>query len=115
MYRLLILLLLFSNTLFAQDNCSIKGVKLQGKVRIIESGADIKVCVKIAPTSASREITITTHTPMVCGEWLITDDASDFTIEITEYESVADLVITLYPNEQRQPFIDKYCIDLIHL
>lgn len=106
---ILFLSILLSVLSYAQvKDCKINDIELKGKVRVVEGSADLVVCFKHIPTENSMEITLTEQIPLRCGEWKITDDASDFSIQITNYEWNADLVITLYPNDLKEDFIKNY-------
>lgn len=73
-----------------KSNCTFKGISLHGAVKIVSSGADIKVQVVGSRPDLRVEKVIAFADR--CGEWHIVDSFADFTIELVE--SSPDLTIS---------------------
>jgi hypothetical protein len=81
----IILLSLLSISLSANPiskDCTYKGKKLSGKVKIITHAADFKVMFReYAP---NLNVWLMTGTLSSCGEWRFVEYAPDFTIQLVE-------------------------------
>ena len=68
---------------WAQLNmCTAKGKKLYGKVKVVNSFADIKV--KVVNSLADIRVKKVTSFPNSCGEWQFVDSFPDFTIQYVD-------------------------------
>ena len=54
------------------DNCRLKGIKLQGKVQVVEHFPDLKV----------KQVT---HFPDACGKWQVVEHFPDFKVQFVEH------------------------------
>ena len=64
-------------------DCTLKGKKLYGKVKIVEHGQDFQV--KVFTWGANLHIQIRNTTQRECGEWQFVEWGEDFTIKIVDY------------------------------
>ncbi|MBN2160545.1 MAG: hypothetical protein JW807_14230 [Spirochaetes bacterium] len=62
------------------DDCTCKGIKLYGKVKIVNSDADIRV--QIVDSFPDLNVRLVNSFPYQCGEWKIVSAFPDFTIQI---------------------------------
>jgi hypothetical protein len=63
-------------------NCTFKGKKLYGKVKIVNSNADFKV--RVVDYSEDISIKKTVNNPSSCGEWKFVESSEDFKIQIVK-------------------------------
>lgn len=64
---------------FNRKTCTFNGIKLSGRVMVVDSGADIKVqVVRGLPDLNVRQVRMPTN---MCGDWQMVESAPDFTIE----------------------------------
>lgn len=64
-------------------NCSVKGIELKGKVKIVEHFADLKI--QYVEHFPDLKVKFVEHFPDDCGEWQLVDHFPDFTIEIVDH------------------------------
>jgi hypothetical protein len=62
------------------SDCSCKGIKLWGKVRVVEAHEDFKVRISV---HSDLKVRITEHTNK-CGEWNFVDTHEDFSIRFVD-------------------------------
>ena len=79
--------LLFTTILSAANpidkkNCSINGIKLAGKVKVVKNFADFKV--KKVSSFPDIEVKKVNNFPDDCGEWKFVDSFPDFTIQYVD-------------------------------
>ena len=87
MKKIPVVFLLFMGILSAgspinKESCSIKGVKLAGKVKIVNDFADFKV--KEVNSFPDIEVKKVNNFPDDCGEWQFVDSFPDFTIQYVD-------------------------------
>jgi len=92
----LLLLVLFSTTIFAQsddeineDECTFNSIKLFGKIQFVESFPDLTV--QVVESFPDLKVKIVESFPDDCGEWQIVDSFPDIKVKIVE--SFADIKI----------------------
>lgn len=61
------------------DQCSVKGITLKGKVKIVESFPDLKV--QIVDSFPDIKVKQVDSFPDKCGKWQLVDSFPDFTIQ----------------------------------
>jgi hypothetical protein len=72
-------------------DCTLGGVRLQGKVKIVDSFPDLKV--QIVESFPDLNVLPVTSFPDSCGKWQIVDSFPDFTVQFVD--SFPDLTIAL--------------------
>ena len=87
MKKKLALFLLFIGAVSAANpidkkTCSINGIKLAGKVKVVKSFADFKV--KVVSSFPDIEVKKVGSFPDDCGEWKFVDSFPDFTIQYVD-------------------------------
>jgi hypothetical protein len=63
-------------------NCTYKGMKLYGKIKIVDNFPDIKI--KIVENFPDLKVKIVDNFPDKCGEWQIVDNFPDLKVQIVE-------------------------------
>lgn len=88
--------LLFSLSEATAGNCTAKGVRLQGRVRVVPSGGDLRVLrVREFPDVRVQKVS---HSPNECGRWLFVSQGEDFTIEyVTNTPDLRVRFVTEFP------------------
>jgi hypothetical protein len=71
------------------DDCAVDGVRLYGKVKVVDSFADLKV--QVVTAFPDLRVKLVDAFPDSCGEWQMVDSFPDFTIQIVD--SFPDLKI----------------------
>lgn len=61
------------------SSCSFKGIPLHGKVKVVNSFADIKV--KVVESFEDLKVQVVEHFPDDCGKWQFVDSFPDFTVQ----------------------------------
>ena len=86
---LIIILFLFSSSLFAQnkdeinqENCTYNGFPLHGKIQFVDSFPDIKI--QVVESFPDLKVKIVNSFPDDCGEWQVVDSFPDVKIKIVE-------------------------------
>jgi hypothetical protein len=81
-----------SNGDFNKKECSCKGKKLYGTVKVVDNFADFKVQV----VNGLEDISVkkTGYIPSQCGEWKFTEGFADFTIQYVD--AFPDFTIKFY-------------------
>ena len=87
MKKKLIAFMLFSMVLSAANpidkkTCSMKGIELAGKVKVVKNFADFKV--KVVSSFPDIEVKKVSNFPDDCGEWQFVDSFPDFTIQYVD-------------------------------
>ncbi len=72
-------------------SCSLGGIELFGRVRIVERGGDVRV--KMVEHFADLKVDPFSNFPRSCGEWQFVERREDFTIRFVEDN--ADIEIEL--------------------
>lgn len=70
-------------------DCSLGGIALQGKVKVVTSFPDLKV--KIVDSFPDLKVQVVTSFPDACGRWQFVESFPDFTIQFVD--SFPDLEI----------------------
>ncbi len=71
------------------SQCTYKGIRLNGKVKVVERGGDIKVQVKSSfPDLKVQQVT---SFPNKCGQWQFVTSFPDFTVQFVD--SFPDITI----------------------
>lgn len=74
---------------FNEEECSFNGLKLNGKIKFVESFPDLTV--QVVESFPDLEVKIVDSFPDDCGEWQIVDSFPDINVKIVE--SFADIKI----------------------
>jgi len=61
-------------------DCSFKGIKLQGKVKFVNSFPDIKI--QYVTSFPDIKVKFVTSFPDACGKWQVVESFPDFTVQI---------------------------------
>jgi hypothetical protein len=72
-----------------EEDCSCKNIALYGKVKVVDSFADIKV--QVVSSFPDLKVQVVSSFPDRCGKWQFVDSFPDFTIQFVE--SFPDLKI----------------------
>ncbi len=64
------------------SDCAIKGIKLYGKVQIVENFADLKV--QVVSNFEDLKVQKVDHFPDSCGKWQIVEHFPDFKVQLVE-------------------------------
>jgi hypothetical protein len=75
-------------------DCTFKGRKLQGKVKVVQSFPDLKV--KVVENFPDLKVKIVENFPDACGKWKLVENFPDFTIQYVE--NFPDLEIKMVEN-----------------
>lgn len=62
--------------------CTAKGIKLYGKVKVVESFPDLRV--QVVESFPDLKVQVVTSFPDKCGKWQFVDSFPDFTIQYVE-------------------------------
>ncbi len=65
-----------------KEQCTCRGIKLYGKVKVVESFPDFKV--KIVESFPDVKVKVVTSFPSSCGKWQFVEHFPDFTIKYVE-------------------------------
>ena len=65
-----------------RDKCTCRGIKLYGKVKVVESFPDLKV--KVVESFPDLKVKTVGSFPDECGEWQFVESFPDFTIKYVE-------------------------------
>ncbi|MCP1225289.1 hypothetical protein [Sebaldella sp. S0638] len=101
MKKILVGFLLFSTVLSAANpidkkTCSMNGIKLAGKVKVVKNFADFKV--KVVSSFPDIEVKKVSSFPDDCGEWQFVDSFPDFTIEyVTSFPDFTIRMVDHFP------------------
>ncbi|MDR0814635.1 MAG: hypothetical protein LBN37_02660 [Bacteroidales bacterium] len=85
----LIVLAIFATTSFrmapppVSSDCSCKGKKLYGKVKVVTSFPDFKV--KVTNSFPDLKVKVVESFPDECGKWKFVENFPDFTIQYVEH------------------------------
>lgn len=86
MKKLIILLLILTAKLSyagnIADDCSLNGIKLNGKVKIVNAFADFEV--KKVNAFEDLRVKVVNALPSSCGEWQFVDAFEDFSIKFVD-------------------------------
>lgn len=78
------------------SDCTYNGIKLYGKVKIVDSFPDIKVQKKDAFQDLS--VQYVNVFPDTCGKWQIVDDFPDFTVQFVDhFPDITIKEVTVFP------------------
>lgn len=64
------------------ENCTFKGKKLYGNVRVVSSGETFQV--RVVEFGENLQVKITDH-PYSCGEWRFVTSGEDFTVRFVTF------------------------------
>lgn len=77
-------------------NCSYKGINLWGKVKVVESFADIDV--KVVSSFPDIRVQKVNSFASDCGEWQFVDSFPDFTIRyVNSFEDISVKFVPSFP------------------
>ncbi len=62
--------------------CATKGIRLYGKVKVVESFPDLRV--QVVESFPDLNVQVVTSFPDKCGKWQFVDSFPDFTIQYVE-------------------------------
>ena len=65
-----------------KQNCTWKGMKLYGRIKIVENFPDIKV--KVVENFPDMKVKLVSNFPDHCGEWKLVENFPDLKIQIVE-------------------------------
>lgn len=97
---LIILVLAFSSFHYSNEepidkvNCTFKGMKLYGKIKIVTSFPDIKV--KVVNSFPDLKVKIVDHFPDECGKWQFVENFPDLKVQFVE--SFPDIKVQFVDN-----------------
>ena len=78
------------------SDCTCKGIKLYGKVKIVTGFPEIKV--QKADAFQDLNVQIVNAFPDVCGKWQIVDSFPDFTIQyVNAFPDITIKEVTAFP------------------
>ena len=81
------------------DNCSFNGIKLYGKVQIVNSFPDIKV--KVVNSFPDLKVQKVNSFADSCGKWQIVDSFPDFKVKFVEsFPDIEIKYVNSFPGEQ---------------
>jgi len=63
-------------------DCTLKGKKLHGKVKVVQSSPDLKV--KVVESFPDLKVKVVESFPDACGKWKLVENFPDFTIQYVE-------------------------------
>lgn len=88
--------LLAGSSAASAGNCTAKGIRLQGRVRVVPNGGDLRVMrVREFPDVRVQKVS---NSPNSCGRWLFVSNGEDFTIEyVTNAPDVRVRFVTEFP------------------
>jgi len=97
--RILFVLLSFTITLAAQrDTCSMRGIPLYGRVRVVNSFPTFKV--RIVTANADYNIMLVKSFPDRCARWQFVTSHEDFTVQfVTSHEDFTIRYVTSFPGK----------------
>ena len=72
-------------------DCALAGIRLHGKVRVVESFPDLKV--QIVTSFPDLKVQTVTSFPDACGKWQFVESFPDFTVQFVD--SFPDLKIAI--------------------
>ena len=79
-------------------DCTYNGIKLYGKVKVVNSFADIKV--KVVDSFPDLKVKEVTSFPDRCGEWQFVDSFPDFTIQyVDSFPDLKIKFVTSFPGK----------------
>ncbi|MCS6824081.1 MAG: hypothetical protein NZ529_07265 [Cytophagaceae bacterium] len=76
------------------SDCKCKGKKLYGKVKFVNSSADIKV--QVVQSFPDLKVKLVRSFPDECGEWQVVESFPDFTVQVVN--SFPDIKIKYVDN-----------------
>lgn len=74
-----------------ESPCSVKRIKLYGRVQVVDSFADLTI--KYVNSFGDIRVQLVESFPDECGEWKMVESFPDFTVEVVE--SFADLDVEI--------------------
>ena len=79
-----LILLFFSFPIWAQisSDCTFKGIKLSGKVKVVQSFPDFKV--KVVESFPDIKVKMVESFPDSCGKWKLVESFPDFTVQFVD-------------------------------
>lgn len=78
------------------QNCRYKGIALQGKVKKVSSGADIKI--KRVSAFPDLKVQMVKSFPDKCGKWQWVDSFPDFTVQFVDaFPELSVSFVTAFP------------------
>jgi len=83
--KILLLLSLFSFSVMASEvdsDCTYRGLKLYGKVKVVQSFADIEV--KVVSSFADLKVKKVSSFADSCGQWQFVESFPDFTVKFVD-------------------------------
>lgn len=95
---LLLLLVLLSGSTPVQQksDCQYKGIKLYGKVKIVESLPDLKV--QVVGAFPDLKVQLVEHFPDECGEWQIVESLADIKVQfVSAFPDVKIQFVNAFP------------------
>ncbi len=88
-------LLFLSATTDKITDCTYKGKKLHGRVRVVDFNPDFKV--KIVDANEDLKVRVRDGVTSACGEWIFTDGVADFTVQFVDALPDFTIRIVSYP------------------
>jgi hypothetical protein len=92
------LLALYGSPASAADagDCAVKGVRLYGKVKVVESFPDLRV--QVVDSFPGLKVQVVTAFPTTCGKWQFVDNFPDFTIQYVEsFPDIKIMFVNAFP------------------
>lgn len=79
-----------------RDDGTFKGIRLAGKVRVVEYNPDIKV--QVVTSFPDLKVKVVDHFPSEIGEWQFVEYGEDFTIQfVTSFPDIRIKYVTSFP------------------
>ncbi len=80
------------------DSCTWKGIPLHGKVKFVESFADIKI--EFVESFPDLNVKFVESFPEQCGQWKIVESFPDFTVKVVEsFPDIRVKVVNSFPGK----------------
>ena len=77
-------------------DCKLRGKKLYGRVRVVETHEDFKV--RVVETHEDLDVMKVDHFPDNCGKWHFVDSFEDFTVRFVDsFEDFTVRFVTSFP------------------
>ena len=68
---------------FNRKTCTFNGIKLSGRVMVVDSGADIKV--QVVSSFPDLKVKTVSSFPDDCGKWQVVTSFPDFTVQFVDH------------------------------
>jgi hypothetical protein len=76
-------------------DCTYKGKKLHGRVRVVDFNPDFKV--RIVDANEDLKVRVRDGVASLCGDWVFTNGVADFTVQFVDFNPDFTIRIVSYP------------------